>query len=71
MHCLIAVVDAARPTADHRRPHTRVLAFADDHHITVIELDTGELLPTHLIEPDKTYWRNQNKEPGRWPSSPS
>ncbi len=47
----------------------RVLALADDHHITVIQLDTGEVLSTHLIEPDKSYWRNQNKEPGRWPSS--
>jgi transposase InsO family protein len=49
----------------------RVLALADDHHITVIELDTGEVLSIHLIEPDKTYWRNQNKKPGRWPSSPN
>ena len=48
----------------------RVLAFADDHHITVADLTTGEVLSTHLIEPDKTYWRNQNREPGRWPSSP-
>jgi hypothetical protein len=24
-----------------------------------------------LIEPHKTYWRNQNKQPGRWPSSPN
>jgi transposase InsO family protein len=49
----------------------RVLALADHTHITVIELETGELLSTHLIEPDKTYWRNQNKKPGRWPSSPN
>jgi transposase InsO family protein len=48
----------------------RVLAFADEHHITVAELATGEVLSIHLIEPQKTYWRNQNKEPGRWPSSP-
>ncbi len=47
----------------------RVLAFADDHQITVTDLTTGELLSMHLIEPNKTYWRNQNKEPGRWPSS--
>jgi transposase InsO family protein len=47
----------------------RVLAFADDHQITVADLTTGEVLSVHLIEPDKTYWRNQNKEPGRWPSS--
>ena len=47
----------------------RVLAFADDHHITVADLTTGEVLSTHQIEPDKTYWRNQNRKPGRWPSS--
>ena len=46
-------------------------AIADEHHITVIELDTGEVLSTHLIEPDRAYWRNQNKKPGRWPSSPN
>jgi transposase InsO family protein len=47
----------------------RVLALADDQQITVTDLATGEILSTHLIEPDKTYWRNQQKEPGRWPSS--
>jgi transposase InsO family protein len=47
----------------------RVLAFADDHHITVADLTTGEALSRHLIEPNKTYWRNQTREPGRWPSS--
>jgi transposase InsO family protein len=47
----------------------RVLAFADDRQITVAELSTGEVLSVHLIEPEKTYWRNQNREPGRWPGS--
>ena len=47
----------------------RVLAFADDHQITVADLTTGEVLSIHLIEPHKTYWRNQNREPGRWPGS--
>jgi transposase InsO family protein len=53
------------------RPNARkqVLALADDTHVTVIELETGEILSTHLIQPHKSYWRNQNKEPGRWPSS--
>jgi transposase InsO family protein len=45
----------------------RVLAIADDTHVTVTDLTTGEVLSIHLIEPEKTYWRNQNKEPGRWP----
>jgi transposase InsO family protein len=47
----------------------RVLAFADDHHVTVTDLTTGEVLSRHLIEPTKSYWRNENNEPGRWPSS--
>jgi transposase InsO family protein len=54
--------------ATHARK--RVLAFADDDQITVAELTTGEVLSVHLIEPEKTYWRNQNREPGRWPRSP-
>jgi transposase InsO family protein len=47
----------------------RVLAFADDHHVTVTDLTTGEVLSRHLIQPTKSYWRNEDKEPGRWPSS--
>ena len=47
----------------------RVLAFADDQQVTVADLTTGEVLSVHLIEPNKTYWRNQHEEPGRWPSS--
>ena len=47
----------------------RVLAIADDRQVTVTDLTTGEVLGVHLIQPEKTYWRNQNKPPGRWPSS--
>jgi transposase InsO family protein len=47
----------------------RVLAFADDTQITVADLTTGEVLSRHLIDPNRSYWRNQNKEPGRWPGS--
>jgi transposase InsO family protein len=47
----------------------RVLAFADDHQITVADLTTGEVLSLHLIDPEKTYWRNQQRAPGRWPRS--
>ena len=52
-------------------PHARkrVLAIADDTTVTVIDLTTGEILSHHLINPDKTYWRNQQQKPGRWPSS--
>jgi len=51
--------------AKHARK--RVLALADDHQVLVTDLTTGEILSRHLIEPTKSYWRNQNKEPGRWP----
>jgi transposase InsO family protein len=47
----------------------RVLAIVDEHEVTVVALDTGELLSTHLIEPDRRYWRNQRRDPGRWPRS--
>ncbi|MEI2671458.1 MAG: IS481 family transposase [Nocardioidaceae bacterium] len=49
----------------------RVLAIADNTTITVIELITGEILSSHLIDPDRNYWRNQQKTPGRWPEPPN
>jgi hypothetical protein len=50
---------------------TRVLALADQTRVTVVELETGLVLSTHQIDPTRGYWRNQHKEPGRWPSSPT
>ena len=47
--------------------HRRVLAIADQTSVTVIDLLTGEVLSTHTIDPDRSYWRNQQKRPGRWP----
>jgi transposase InsO family protein len=45
----------------------RVLAIVDQQEVTVVALDTGEILSIHLIEPDRRYWRNQRRDPGRWP----
>jgi hypothetical protein len=53
--------------AKHARK--RVLALADDHQVLITDLTTGEILSRHHIEPQKSYWRNQDKDPGRWPSS--
>jgi transposase InsO family protein len=47
----------------------RVLAIADDTTVTVIELATGEVLSTNTIDPTKTYWRNTQRAPGRWPGA--
>jgi hypothetical protein len=46
----------------------RVLALADDDQVLITDLNTGEVLSRHHIDPHKTYWRNQNNQPGRWPS---
>ncbi len=45
----------------------RVLAIVDEHEVTVVALDTGEVLSTHRIDPDRGYWRNTRRDPGRWP----
>ncbi len=47
----------------------RVLAVIDEREITVVALETGEVLSTHRIEPERNYWRNQRRDPGRWPGS--
>ncbi len=47
----------------------RVLAIVDEREVTVADLATGEVLSSHLIEPDRGYWRNRRRDPGRWPGS--
>ena len=47
----------------------RVLAIIDEREVTVVALATGEILSAHRIEPDRGYWRNTRRDPGRWPGS--
>jgi hypothetical protein len=47
----------------------RVLAIVGELDVTVVALDTGEILSAHRIEPDRGYWRNTRRDPGRWPGS--
>jgi len=49
----------------------RVLAIVDEQEVTIVALDTGEVLSAHRIEPDRGYWRNTRRDPGRWPRSPA
>lgn len=51
--------------AAHTGAH--VLAIADDTTITVVGLDTGQVISTHRIDPAHSYWRNTQHAPGRWP----
>ena len=46
-----------------------MLAIVGELEVTVVALDTGEILSAHAIEPDKGYWRNTRRDPGRWPGS--
>lgn len=48
---------------------THVLILSDDTHATITNSNTGEILGTYDIDPTRDYWRNKNKEPGRWPGS--
>ena len=50
-----------QPRSSHRGK--RVLALADHTTITIVHLDTGEIIATNTINPDKTYWRDTQKEP--------
>ncbi|MDK9294562.1 IS481 family transposase, partial [Propionibacterium freudenreichii] len=35
--------------------------------VTVIDPTTGQILSTHHIDPDRRYWPNTQRPPGRWP----
>lgn len=47
--------------------HTPVLILITPTTVTVISKTGHHLLSTHIIDPDTNYWRNQQKNPGRWP----
>lgn len=53
------------------RPHagTPALILITTHTATVISKTGHHVLSSHTIDPDKNYWRNQNKNPGRWPGN--
>jgi transposase InsO family protein len=44
-----------------------VTIVIDADNATVIHRDTGQVLSEHVIDPDRSYWRNQHKPLGRWP----
>lgn len=50
---------------EHSGKH--VLMLIDRTTVMITHQETGEVLSKHLIEPEKNYWRNQLRNPGRWP----
>jgi transposase InsO family protein len=53
------------------RDHARkpVLILTDAAEATVTDQTTGEILGIYDIDPNRNYWANKTKEPGRWPGS--
>jgi transposase InsO family protein len=47
--------------------HTPVLILVADPTVTVISKTGYHVLSSHHIDPDRNYWRNHQKRPGRWP----
>jgi transposase InsO family protein len=47
--------------------NTAILMLIDEHHVDVINPATGEHLSHHTIDPARNYWRNTQKNAGRWP----
>ena len=48
---------------------TPVLILVTTTTVTVISKTGHHVLSSHHIDADKNYWRNQNKNPGRWPGN--
>jgi transposase InsO family protein len=46
---------------------TPVLILVHPDTVEVINPATGELLSRHNIDPARNYWRNTQRNPGRWP----
>jgi transposase InsO family protein len=46
---------------------TPVLILVATQTVTVISKASHQLIASHTINADRNYWRNQQKNPGRWP----
>jgi transposase InsO family protein len=49
--------------------HTPVLILVTTTTVTVVSKNHHHVLSSHHVDPDRNYWRNQNKNPGRWPGN--
>jgi transposase InsO family protein len=46
---------------------TPALVLVHPDTVEVINPATGQHLSSHIIDPTRNYWRNQQNNPGRWP----
>jgi transposase InsO family protein len=49
---------------------TKVLILVTTTTVSILTQHTHQLIASHHIDPDRNYWRNQQKSPGRWPRQP-
>lgn len=49
----------------HRRK--KVVMLIDTEEVTVMDVETSEVLSRHSIAPGKRYWPDKQNSPGRWP----
>ena len=46
---------------------TKVLILVTATTVSVLATPSYQLIASHHLDPDRNYWRNQQKRPGRWP----
>ena len=51
--------------------NTPILMLINKHTVDIINPANGEHLASNAIDPDRNYWRNNHKSPGRWPGPTS
>jgi len=49
--------------------NTPALILITTTTVTVISKTSYQLIASHTITPDRNDWRNQQKNPGRWPGN--
>lgn len=48
---------------------TTVIILVTTTHMGVLSKTTHQLIASHLVDPNRNYWRNQQRNPGQWPGS--
>lgn len=63
-------IAAQPPTRWHdAMPTNRIGTILVATAVTVLSKTSNHEISTHTIDPNKNYWRNQQKNPGRWPGN--
>ncbi|MBW0016933.1 MAG: hypothetical protein JO236_05220 [Mycobacterium sp.] len=64
---MVAAIAAAHTLDQGGTPRAQIARTLGT--VTVVSKTHHRLLSSHHIDPDRNYWRNQSKNPGRWPGN--